>query len=244
MLPFVLPGLVKKRKINTTSNKCVNFGKHLLLSAGPMQFSALTCLPFWTNAWKRSHSINASRSISTGGSEAIVNVLAAVVPAPTIDADTGVASVVVGAGTSILTSVGLELTFINIFSAKLAWCTERNRFNKSSDTRRFLHRQHNQGKCCSPTWLPLIFKTFKTANLQHHHCQIRQKTTNVHMWPQVWAELQITLDRYGVRASRQPVMYEDTPARMWEAARVRGLREKMVSQENLSQSSVKMSPVT
>lgn len=39
-------------------------------------------------------------------------------------------------------------------------------------------------------------------------------------------------------------MYEDTPARMGEAARVRGLREKMVSQENLSQSSVKMSPVT
>lgn len=100
----------------------------------PCKFSALTCLSFWTNAWKRSHSINASRSISTGGSEAIINVLTAVIPTPTIDTDTGIASIVVGAGTSILTSVGLELTFINIFSAKLAWCTERNKFNKSSDT--------------------------------------------------------------------------------------------------------------
>lgn len=99
------------------------------------KFSVLTCLSFWTNAWKRSHSINASRSISTGSSEAIINVLTAVVPTPTIDTDTGIATIVVGAGTSILTSVGLELTFINIFSAKLAWCIERNTFNKSSDTR-------------------------------------------------------------------------------------------------------------
>lgn len=98
------------------------------------KFSVLTCLSFWANAWKRSHPIDASRSISTGGSEAIINVLAAVVPTPTIDTDTGVASIVVGAGTSVLTSVGLELTLINVFSAKLAWCTERNKFNKSSDT--------------------------------------------------------------------------------------------------------------
>lgn len=85
-----------------------------------IQVAQKTCLSFWTNARKRSHSINASRSISTGGSEAIVNVLTAVIPAPTIDTDTSIASIVVGAGTSILTSVGLELTFINIFSAKLA----------------------------------------------------------------------------------------------------------------------------
>lgn len=85
-----------------------------------IQVAQKTCLSFWTNARKRSHSINASRSISTGGSEAIINVLTAVVPTPTIDTDAGIASIVVGAGTPILTSVGLELTFINVFSAKLA----------------------------------------------------------------------------------------------------------------------------
>lgn len=85
-----------------------------------IQVAQKTCLSFWTNARKRSHSINASRSISTGGSEAIIDVLTAVVPTPAIDTDTGVPSVVVGAGTSVLTSIGLELTLINIFSAKLA----------------------------------------------------------------------------------------------------------------------------
>lgn len=62
----------------------------------------------------------------------------------------------VGAGTSVLTSVGLQLTFVNIFSAKLAWCTERNRFYKSSccDTRRFQNRQHN--KKSTSNWLSLL----------------------------------------------------------------------------------------
>lgn len=91
-----------------------------IANTGIIQVAQKTCLSLWTNAGERSHSVDAGGAIGTGGSEAVVDVLAAVVPAPAIDTYTGIAPVVVGAGAPVLAGIGLELAFIHILSAKLA----------------------------------------------------------------------------------------------------------------------------
>lgn len=96
---------------------------------------ALTCLSLWTDAGEGSHPVDAGGAIGTGGSEAVIDVLAAVVPAPAVDADAGVAPVVVGAGAPVLAGIGLELAFIHILGAKLAWGTETSKFCGTSDAR-------------------------------------------------------------------------------------------------------------
>lgn len=173
------------------------------------RFSILTCLSFWTDARKWSHSIDASRSISTGGREAIINVLTAVIPTPAIHTDTGIASIVVGAGTSVLTSVWLQLTLVNIFSAKLAWSTERNRLYKSSccDMRRFQSRQHNWEKHFKLTAASysgdiqkdISLRTSNGAAVKLH------ESTDIPPWPQRGNELQISWKGYRERARRQPI---------------------------------------
>lgn len=108
----------------------------------------LTCLSLWTNAGERSHPVDAGGAVGTGGSEAVVDVLAAVVATPAVDTDAGVAPVVVGAGAPVLAGIGLELAFIHILGAELAWCTQTSRFSgfnlRCSNSRRFLHRRHHQ----------------------------------------------------------------------------------------------------
>lgn len=87
---------------------------------GIIQVAQKTCLSLWTNAGERSHSVDAGGAVGTGGSEAVIDVLAAVVPAPAIDTHTGIAPIVVGAGAPILAGIGLQLAFVHILSAKLA----------------------------------------------------------------------------------------------------------------------------
>lgn len=95
---------------------------------GSRKSCALTCLSLWTDAGEGSHPVDAGGAVGTGGSEAVVDVLAAVVPAPAVDTDAGVAPVVVGAGAPVLAGIGLELAFVHVLRAKLAWGTETSRF--------------------------------------------------------------------------------------------------------------------
>lgn len=89
-------------------------------NTGIIQVAQKTCLSLWTNAGEGSHPVDAGGAVGAGGSEAVVDVLAAVVAAPAVDTDTGVAPVVVGAGAPILAGIGLELAFIHILGAELA----------------------------------------------------------------------------------------------------------------------------
>lgn len=91
-----------------------------IANTGIIQVAQKTCLSLWTDAGEGSHPVDAGGAIGTGGSEAVIDVLAAVVPAPAVDADAGVAPVVVGAGAPVLAGIGLELAFIHILGAKLA----------------------------------------------------------------------------------------------------------------------------
>lgn len=102
---------------------------------GSCKSCALTCLSLWADAGEGSHPVDAGGAVGTGGSEAVVDVLAAVVPAPAVDTDAGVAPVVVGAGAPVLAGIGLELAFIHILRAKLAWGTETSGFIGTSDAR-------------------------------------------------------------------------------------------------------------
>lgn len=91
-----------------------------IANTGIIQVAQKTCLPLWTNAGEGGHPVDAGGAVGAGGSEAVVDVLAAVVPAPAVDADAGVAPVVVGAGAPVLAGIGLELALIHILGAKLA----------------------------------------------------------------------------------------------------------------------------
>lgn len=91
-----------------------------IANTGIIQVAQQTCLSLWTNAGEGSHPVDAGGAVGTGGSEAVVDVLAAVVAAPAVDADAGVAPVVVGAGAPVLAGIGLELAFIHILGAELA----------------------------------------------------------------------------------------------------------------------------
>lgn len=139
-------------------------------------FSVLTCLSLWTNAGERSHPIDAGGAVGTGGSEAVVDVFAAVVPTPAIDTDTGIAPVVVGAGAPVLAGIGLQLALVHILSAKLAWCTEKaGLIILQMHSRRFLHRQHN-----SPARLLLLNSS--TLECQDLHKAVIK--SGIPKWPQ------------------------------------------------------------
>lgn len=72
-----------------------------------IQVTQKTRLSFWACAGEGGHTVNAGGARSAGSKGAVINILAAVVAAPSIDTDTSIAPIVIGAGTSILTSVGL-----------------------------------------------------------------------------------------------------------------------------------------
>lgn len=67
----------------------------------------LTCLSLRTQAGEGGHTVNAGGPWCAGGKGTVIDVLAAVIPAPAVHTHAAVASVTVGAGASILTSIGL-----------------------------------------------------------------------------------------------------------------------------------------
>lgn len=88
---------------------------HLQLSCAV----GLTRLSLWTQAGEGGHAVNAGGPWRAGGVGTVIDVFAAVISAPAIHTHTAVASIAVGAGASILTSVGLQQTLIHIFCAEL-----------------------------------------------------------------------------------------------------------------------------
>ena len=56
-----------------------------------------------------------------GGAGAVVDVLAAVLPRPTVDAHALVAAVGVVARAAVLARVGHQLTFVHVLGAELTW---------------------------------------------------------------------------------------------------------------------------
>lgn len=65
----------------------------------------------------------AGGAVVTGSAGTVVNVLAAVVARPAVDADAVVAAVSVVARPSVLAGVGHQLALIDIFRAVLTWKT-------------------------------------------------------------------------------------------------------------------------
>lgn len=78
-----------------------------IADAGIIQMTQETCFPLWTQAGKGGHTVNAGGPWRAGGKGTVIDVLAAVVSTPAIHAHAAVASIAVGTGTSILTSIGL-----------------------------------------------------------------------------------------------------------------------------------------
>lgn len=88
--------------------------------AGIVQVAQQTCPALWTLAEEGGHAIVAGGPQVAGSAGAVVDILAAVVARPAIDAHAVVASVGVMAGTPILTGIGHELAFIYILHTELA----------------------------------------------------------------------------------------------------------------------------
>lgn len=72
-----------------------------------IQVTQKTRLSFWARAGEGGHTVNASGALSAGGKGTVIDVLTAIITAPSIDTDTSITPIVIGAGASILTSVGL-----------------------------------------------------------------------------------------------------------------------------------------
>lgn len=84
-----------------------------------IQVTQETCLSFWAHAREGGHTVNAGGAWSAGGEGTVINVLAAVISTPAINAHTAIASLVVGAGAPILTGVGLQQALVHILRAEL-----------------------------------------------------------------------------------------------------------------------------
>lgn len=83
--------------------------------------AGLTCLSLWAHAREGGHTVNAGGARRAGGEGAVIDVLAAVVSTPAIDAHAAVASVAVGTGASVLTGVGLQQALVHILRAELSF---------------------------------------------------------------------------------------------------------------------------
>lgn len=79
-----------------------------------------TCASMRTLAEERGHAVVAGGAVVTSRAGTVVDVLAAVVARPAVDADAVVAAVGVVARPAILTRVGHQLTLVHVFSAVLA----------------------------------------------------------------------------------------------------------------------------
>lgn len=84
-----------------------------------IQMTQETRLSLWTHAREGGHAVNAGGARGAGGEGTIINVLTAVISAPAINTHTAVVPIAVGAGTPILTGVGLQQALVHILCAEL-----------------------------------------------------------------------------------------------------------------------------
>lgn len=87
--------------------------------ASIVQVAKQTSLPHWTIAVEGSHSVMAGGPVETDGCGTVIYVLTTALSSPAIHTDTGVATVVIETGSSIVASIGLQLAFVHIFCAEL-----------------------------------------------------------------------------------------------------------------------------
>lgn len=85
-----------------------------------IQMTQESCLSLWAHAREGGHTVNAGGAWRAGGEGAVVDVLAAVVSTPAIDAHAAVPSIAVGTGASVLTGVGLQQALVHILRAELS----------------------------------------------------------------------------------------------------------------------------
>lgn len=86
---------------------------------GVIQVAQQACSPMGTLAVERGHPVMASGTHKAGSAGTVINVLAAVLPSPAIDADAVVGAVGVVASATILASVGHQLALINVLCTVL-----------------------------------------------------------------------------------------------------------------------------
>lgn len=86
---------------------------------GIIQMAQETRLSLRTQAGEGGHAVNAGGPWRAGSIGTVIDILAAVISAPAVHTHAAIASVSVGAGASILTSVGLQQTLVHIFCAEL-----------------------------------------------------------------------------------------------------------------------------
>lgn len=105
------------------------FYRTLVFHKGP------TCFARRADAEKRCHPINACGALRAGGRGAVINVLRAVRPTPAVYTHTDIAAKQVGAGASVLASVGLQAAFVDVIVAVLAYeVKEGNSRDQESST--------------------------------------------------------------------------------------------------------------
>lgn len=90
-----------------------------IADAGVIKVAQQTCAPMRTLAEEGGHAVMAGSAMVTSSAGTVVDVFAAVVTCPPIDADAVVAAVSVMARPSILACVGHQLTLVHIFCAIL-----------------------------------------------------------------------------------------------------------------------------
>lgn len=79
----------------------------------------LTCAAVGALAVERGHPVVAGGPVEAGGHGTVINVLAAVLTRPAIDADAVVAAMVVVAGAPVLAGVGHQLALVHVLGAVL-----------------------------------------------------------------------------------------------------------------------------
>lgn len=87
--------------------------------AGVIQLAQQPCATVRTYTDERGNSVMTSGAVGTGSAGAVVDVLAAVVAGPAVDADALVAAVGVVTRAPVLARVGHQLAFIHVISAQL-----------------------------------------------------------------------------------------------------------------------------
>lgn len=91
-----------------------------------------TCAPVRTLAEEGGHAVVAGSAAVTGRAGAVIDVLAAVVTRPPVDAHAVVAAVRIVARASVLTRVGHQLTLVHVFGAVLACERSRREYRPQS----------------------------------------------------------------------------------------------------------------
>lgn len=87
----------------------------------PCGSAGRTCLSLRAHAREGGHAVDARGARRAGGEGAVVDVLAAVTPAPAVDAHAAVAAVAVGARAPVLTGIGLQQALVHVLRAELSF---------------------------------------------------------------------------------------------------------------------------